>query len=54
MIDKRFDEMYFYWLVGSGYMPVEKPAFIVHRDDRFFARLFRKTRIDICLPVKPQ
>jgi AraC family transcriptional regulator len=53
LLERGFDDLYIYWLPESGYQPAEAPAFIVHRDDRFFSGLFRKTRIDVCLPVKP-
>lgn len=52
-IERGFDDLYDLWLPESGYQPAESPLFIVHHDDRFFSGAFRKTRIDICLPVKP-
>jgi AraC family transcriptional regulator len=52
-VEKGFDDLYAYWLPESGFQPSECPAFLLHQDDRFYSTLPRKTRIDICLPVKP-
>lgn len=52
-IDRGFDDLYAFWLPESGYQPSEYPAFLIHHDDRFHSILPRKTRTDICLPIKP-
>jgi AraC family transcriptional regulator len=52
-VEKGFDDLYAYWLPESGFQPAEYPAFLIHHDDHFYSTLPRKTRIDICLPIKP-
>jgi AraC family transcriptional regulator len=53
LLERGFDVLYGRWLPESGYQPTESPAFLVHHDDRFFSHFFRKTRIDVCLPITP-
>jgi AraC family transcriptional regulator len=53
-IDRGFHDLYLHWLPGSGFLPGEGPAYMIHLDDRILSLIPRRCEIDLVLPLRRQ
>ncbi len=51
-IDRGFHDLYIHWLPGSGFLPGDGPAYMIHLDDRILSLIPRRCEIDLVLPLR--
>ena len=51
-IDRGFHDLYVHWLPGSGFLPGDGPAYMIHLDDRILSLIPRRCEIDLVLPLR--